>query len=96
VMMNFADVWLGYKGYDKAVAFYEAGLSKPGAEADRGYMGIGTAQAYAGNFAAAKQAFAKVSGTRAPLASMWQKWIDQQTAPAAPAVAEPVAEEPAS
>jgi len=96
VMMNFADVWLGYKGYDKAVAFYEAGLSKPGAEADRGYMGIGTAQAYAGNFAAAKQAFAKVSGTRAPLASMWQKWIDQQTAPAAPAVVEPVAEEPAS
>jgi hypothetical protein len=96
VMMNFADVWLGYKGYDKAVAFYEAGLSKPGAEADRGYMGIGTAHAYAGNFAAAKQAFAKVSGTRAPLASMWQKWIDQQTAPAAPAVVEPVAEEPAS
>ncbi len=96
VMMNFADVWLGYKGYDKAVAFYEAGLSKPGAEADRGYMGIGTAKAYAGNFAAAKQAFAKVSGTRAPLASMWQKWIDQQTAPAAPAVVEPVAEEPAS
>lgn len=97
VMMNFADVWLGYKNYDKAVAFYEAGLSKPGAETDRGYMGIGTAHAYAGDYDAAKQAFAKVSGTRAPLASMWQTWIDQQTAPAAPAAAaEPVAEEPAS
>ena len=94
VMMNFADVWLGYKGYDKAVAFYEAGLSKPGAEADRGYMGIGTAHAYAGDYEAAKQAFAKVSGTRAPLASMWQTWIDQQNAPAAPAAAatEPAAE----
>jgi len=98
VMMNFADVWLGYKDFGKSVAFYEAGLSKPGADMNRGYMGIGTAQAYAGNFAAAKQAFAKVSGTRAPLATMWQKWIDQQTAPAAPvaAAAEPVAEEPAS
>ncbi len=85
VMMNFADVWLGYKDYGKAVAFYEAGLSKPGAETDRGYMGIGTAEAYAGNFAAAGQAFAKVSGTRAPLAHMWQTWIDQQTAPVAPA-----------
>ena len=91
VMMNFADVWLGYKGYDKAVAFYEAGLTKPEADMNRGYMGIGTAHAYAGDYDAAKQAFAKVSGTRAPLAAMWQTWIDQQTAPApvAPAAAEP-------
>lgn len=97
VMMNFADVWLGYKGYDKAVAFYEAGLTKPEADMNRGYMGIGTAHAYAGDYDAAKQAFAKVSGTRAPLAAMWQTWIDQQTAPApvAPAAA-PAAEEPAS
>jgi hypothetical protein len=95
VMMNFADVWLGYKGYDKAVAFYEAGLAKPGADMNRGYMGIGTAQAFAGDLAAAKQAFAKVSGTRSPLASMWQTWIDQQTAPAA-AVAAPAPAEPTS
>ena len=88
VMMNFADVWLGYQDFGKAVAFYEAGLSKPGADINRGYMGVGTAQAYAGNYAAAKQAFAKVSGTRSPLAAMWSTWIDQQTAPAA-AVAEP-------
>ncbi len=98
VMMNFADVWLGYKDYGKAVSFYEAGLSKPGADMNRGYMGIGTAQAYAGDYDQAKQSFAKVSGTRAPLASMWETWIDQQTAPAAPAAAAaaPVAEEPAS
>ena len=97
VMMNFADVWLGYKDFAKAVAFYEAGLAKPGADMNRGYMGIGTAHAYAGNLAAAKQAFAKVSGTRAPVAAMWQTWIEQQTAPAAPAAA-PVAAttEPAS
>ncbi len=87
VMMNFADVWLGYKDFDKAVAFYEAGLSRAGADKDRGYMGIGTAHAYAGNFTAATQAFAKVSGTRSPLAAMWQTWISQQTTPAAPAVA---------
>ena len=99
VMMNFADVWLGYKDYDKAVAFYEAGLTKPGADMNRGYMGIGTAHAYAGDYDQAKQAFAKVSGTRAPLASMWQTWIDQQTAPAAAAAAPAApaaAEEPAS
>ncbi|MEH6789711.1 hypothetical protein [Parasphingorhabdus sp.] len=97
VMMNFADVWLGYKGYDKAVAFYEAGLAKPGADMDRGYIGIGTAHAYAGDMAQAKQAFAKVSGVRAPLASMWTTWIDQQSAPAT-ATAEPAAttEEPAT
>ena len=94
VMMNYGDVWLGYKDFDKAVAFYEAGLSKPGADMDRGYMGVGTAHAYAGNVAAAKQAFARVSGTRAPLAEMWKTWINQQAAPAAPAaptvaVAEP-------
>ncbi|NCN84827.1 MAG: hypothetical protein GW808_01350 [Sphingomonadales bacterium] len=97
VMMNFADVWLGYKGYDKAVAFYEAGLAKPGADMNRGYVGIGTAHAYAGDLAAAKQAFAKVSGTRAPLAAMWQTWIEQQAAPA-PVVATPTpaTAEPAS
>jgi len=92
VMMNFADVWLGYKDYDKAVSFYEAALTKPGADMNRGYMGIGTAHAYAGHYDRAKQAFAKVSGTRAPLAS-----IDQQTAPAAPAATPAAAvEEPTS
>ncbi|MEO9600685.1 hypothetical protein [Parasphingorhabdus sp.] len=84
VMMNFADVWLGYKGYDKAVAFYEAGLAKPGADLDRGNMGVGTAHAHAGDFDAAKASFAKVSGSRAPLAAMWQTWIGQQAAPAVP------------
>lgn len=97
VMMNFADVWLGYKNFDKAVAFYEAGLSKPGADMNRGYMGIGTAHAYAGDYAAAKQAFSKVSGTRAPLAGMWQTWIGQQTAAAATVTAPAAATaEPAS
>jgi len=97
VMMNFADVWLGYKDYDKAVSFYEAALTKPDADMNRGYMGIGTAHAYAGRFDQAKQAFAKISGTRAPLASMWQTWIEQQTAPAAPAATPTAAvEEPAS
>jgi len=97
VMMNFADVWLGYKDFNKAVAFYEAGLAKPSADLNRGYMGVGTAQAYAGNYAAAKQAFSKVSGPRAPLAGMWQTWIDQQTAPAAPVAAPAAATaEPAS
>jgi len=95
VMMNFADVWLGYKDYDKAVSFYEAGLTKPGADMNRGYMGIGTAYAYAGDYDQAKQAFAKVSGTRAPVASMWQTWIAQQSAPATAAPAAAV-EEPAS
>ena len=95
VMMNFADVWLAYKDYDKAVSFYEAGLTKPGADMNRGYMGIGTAHAYAGDYDQAKQAFAKVSGTRAPVASMWQTWIAQQSAPATAAPAAAV-EEPAS
>ncbi|MGB5483732.1 hypothetical protein [Parasphingorhabdus sp.] len=94
VMMNFADVWLGYKDFGKAVAFYEAGLSRSGADMDRGYMGIGTAHAYAGNFEAATQAFAKVSGTRAPLANMWKTWISQQAAPAAPTAPTVAAAEP--
>lgn len=87
VMMNFADVWLGYKDYDKAAAFYQAGLAKSGAEIDRGNIGLGTANALAGNYDAANAAFAKVSGTRAPLAKLWETWIKQQVAPPAPAAA---------
>lgn len=92
VMMNFADVWLGYKDFAKAVAFYEAGLAKPDADMNRGYMGIGTAHAYAGDLTEAQQAFDKVSGTRSPLAAMWKTWIDQQSASAAPVQAAATAE----
>ncbi len=85
VMMNFADVWLGYGDYAKAAAFYEAGLARPGADQNRGNIGIGNAMAMAGDHAAAKAAFAKVSGNRQSLARLWQIWIDQQAQQAAPA-----------
>ena len=88
VMMNFADTWLGYKDYAKAVAFYEAGMSKPGADAGRALVGVGTAHAFAGDLDAAKAAFAKVNGAREPLANMWETWIGQQTASTA-AITEP-------
>ena len=87
VMMNFADTWLGYKDYAKAVAFYEAGMNRPGADAGRALVGVGTAHAFAGDLDAAKTAFSKVNGARQPLANMWQTWIGQQTASTA-AIAE--------
>jgi len=82
VMMNFADTWFGYKDYAKAIAFYQAGMTKAGADADRAHIGIGTSQAFAGDLDAAKAAFVRVSGARKPLANMWSTWIGQQTAPA--------------
>jgi len=82
VMMNFADVWLGYEDYAKAAAFYLAGIGKPGADANRGNIGIGTAHILADDLSAANIAFDKVLGARAPLAAMWKTWIKQQNKPA--------------
>ena len=88
VMMNFADTWLGYKDYAKAIAFYQAGMTKAGADMGRGQIGIGTAHAFAGDLNAAKAAFDKVTGARQPLANMWATWIGQQTAATATNTAE--------
>ncbi|MEZ5708748.1 MAG: hypothetical protein R3E02_05085 [Blastomonas sp.] len=93
ILMNFADVWLGYGDYAKAVEFYQAGLAKAGSDAGRGNIGIGTAKAMAGDHAGAVAAFDLVSdGNRGATASLWKTWIAQKTATmAAPAATEAAA-----
>lgn len=88
------DAFLSYDMPAKAEEFYTAALGKSGVETDKATLRLGIAQADQGKFAAAKQNFAKVSGTRAPIAKMWMAYADSKmggtttaaaTAPTSPA-----------
>ena len=87
------DAFLSYDLPAKAEEFYAAALGKPGVETDKATLRLGIAQADQGKFADAKQNFAKVSGTRAPVAKMWMAYADSKmgtanaaaTAPTSPA-----------
>lgn len=91
------DAFLSYDMPAKAEEFYTAALGKPGVETDKATLRLGIAQADQGKFAAAKQSFAKVGGTRAPIAKMWMAYVDSKsggtstaaaTAPTSPAAAQ--------
>lgn len=87
------DAYLSYGDNDQAVAMYELALTKAGADADLLNTHIGIARFRAGNLTAAAEAFGRVQGTRATVASMWQALIrSRMPAPAAePAAAAPAA-----
>jgi hypothetical protein len=88
------DAFLSYDMPAKAEEFYTAALGKSGVETDKATLRLGIAQADQGKYAAAKQTFAKVGGTRAPIAKMWTAYVDSKsggsstataTAPVSPA-----------
>lgn len=81
-----ADAFLGYADYQKAVSMYETALAKGGVDSDRAQIGLGIAKAGQKDWDGAKTAFASVNGSRKPIANFWSLWIDQQNAPATPAV----------
>lgn len=78
-----ADGYLSQQDYAKAIEMYELALTK-GDNAETINTRIGIANAYAGNTAAAKAAFAKVqSGPRGDLARWWEVYLDSKGGAAA-------------
>lgn len=72
--MGAADGYLSYGQPAKAEEFYTAALSKSGVDKDRAMLRLGIAQADQGKYDAAAATFAKVGGTRAPVAKLWSAY----------------------
>lgn len=87
IALATADAFLGYDNYEKAINMYQTAISKGGIDNNRAQIGLGIAKAGSNDWQGAKTAFASVSGSRKPIANFWSLWIDQQSAPPAPAVA---------
>lgn len=66
-----ASAFLSYGEYGKAVDLYTKALGMPGVDSAEANLRLGIAQAGQGDFAAAREAFAKVEGNRAPIARLW-------------------------
>jgi len=76
-----ADAYLGYGDYAKATALYQQALQKGSIDTAEVNTRLGVAQALAGNTAAAKESFAKVSaGTRGQVAQYWLAWLNGKPA----------------
>lgn len=81
------DVFLSYDEPAKAETFYAKALSMPGVDASKVTLRLGMTQAMQGKYADAQANFAKVTGTRAPVAKMWSAYAKSKSAPAASATA---------
>ena len=77
------DAFLSYGEHAKAAGFYEKALGMAGVDTNLVLTRLGIAQTGAGNIAAAREAFAKVQGVRAPVAMLWSAYAEQQSATAA-------------
>lgn len=76
-----ADAYLGYGDYAKAAQLFQLALQKGSVDVAEINTRLGIAQALAGDTAAARQSFAKVSGgTRGQIAQYWSKWLEGQAA----------------
>ncbi|MBV7257064.1 hypothetical protein KCG44_09750 [Pacificimonas sp. WHA3] len=70
---------LGYGKYAEAIALYEVALQKGGVNEKAINNRIGIAHTRMGNYAAAREAFAKVSGgSEGVISQMWQLHLDQK------------------
>ncbi|KWV93007.1 hypothetical protein [Erythrobacter sp. YT30] len=78
-----ASAFLSYGEYGKAIEFYTKALGMPGVETGEALTRLGIAQAGAGDFAAARETFAKVDGKRAPIAKLWMAYTEAQSPAAA-------------
>lgn len=93
------DAFLSYGEYAKAARFYERSLTMPGVEINEELTRLAIAQIGVGDYAGARNSLSRVTGRRAPIATLWSTFADQleatSTAPApvvapssAPATAE--------
>lgn len=85
VVTGAGDVFLSYDDPAKAETFYAKALGMPGVDASKVALRLGMTQALQGKYAEAQTNFAKVTGTRAPVAKMWSAYAKSKAAPAAPA-----------
>lgn len=72
------DAFLSYGEYAKAAGFYEKSLGMAGVERNTALTRLGIAQTGMGDYAAAQDTFAKVEGTRGPIAKLWAAFAAQQ------------------
>lgn len=79
------DVFLSYDDPAQAENFYTKALGMPGVDANKVALRLGMTQTMQGKYAQAETNFAKVTGTRAPIAKMWSAYAKSKAAPAAPA-----------
>lgn len=93
VALNTADAYASYGETAKALELYQLALDKGGVDAGVVNLRRGAAYYAAGQTDQARAAFEAVTGDRAPHAAFWLQWLDQQTASAAPASAEPASAE---
>ncbi|MEE4450233.1 hypothetical protein [Novosphingobium resinovorum] len=84
------DVFLSYDQPAKAETFYAKALSMPGVDANKVALRLGMAQTQQGKYADAEGNFAKVTGTRQPVAKLWSAYAKSKASPA-PAAAAPAA-----
>jgi len=73
------NAFLSYGEYAKAAGFFEKALGMPGADVNEALTRLGIAQIGTGNYAAATETFAKVSGERMPIAKLWAAYADAQS-----------------
>ena len=90
VVTGAGDLFLSYDDPAKAETFYAKALGMPGADANKVALRLGMAQVMQGKHAEAQANFAKVTGTRAAVAKMWDAYAKSKapaSAPAAPSAA---------
>jgi len=76
--LNAGDVLYSLGQYAQAEEMYQLALQKGGVDKDRALTRLGIAQAHQGKNADAKSNFAQVSGARAPVAQMWQAYVESK------------------
>lgn len=81
-LTSAGDVFLSYDQPAKAETFYAKALGQSGADASAVALHLGMAQALQGKYAEAQTSFAKVSGTRAPVAKLWTAYAASKATPA--------------
>ncbi len=77
-----ADAFLSHDEFAKAAGFYERALGMTGADRNLVLSRLGIAQVGVGNFAGARESFAKVEGPRVPVARLWSAYAGQKAAEA--------------
>lgn len=76
-----ADALLSYGEAAEAEALYTIALGKAGVDAQRTLTRLGIAQVDQGKYAAAQDTFAKVTGKRASIATLWSAYAASKMAP---------------
>jgi tetratricopeptide (TPR) repeat protein len=86
-VLGAADAFLSYGDAAKAESLYTIAVGKGGAENDRALTRLGIAQLDQGKVAEAQASFAKVQGSRRPIAQLWSAYAAQKAGGAGPVAA---------